>query len=69
MGDIITLPSSDKRRILSNNWGKEIVVECCRYWLLHNANGTWGNCGICRTRPRYTNLTWNQVINKEIDNG
>ena len=53
--------TEESRRNLVDYWGPEIVVKCCRHWKLHYANGSWGNCGICRKKPQYTNLTWDEI--------
>ena len=52
---------NDARKKLSLKWGHEIVVQCCCYWKIHWANGTWGSCGICHKRPTYVNLTWDDI--------
>ena len=52
-----------ERKNLIQQWGPEIVIKCCRYWKLHYGDGRWGNCGICRTHPKLTNLAWDDVNN------
>lgn len=52
---------SDSRKALIQEWGYEIVVQCCRYWKLHITDGKWGNCGICHKRPQLVQLTWDQL--------
>ena len=52
---------TDSRKKLSSNWGPEIVVQCCTYWKLHWANGTWGTCGICHKKPHHVDLTWDDI--------
>ena len=49
------------REQLTNLYGPEIVAQCCCYWKLHWANGTWGKCGLCRVKPQYVKLTWDEV--------
>jgi len=58
---------TESRKKLSSNWGSEIVVQCCRYWKLHWANGTWGSCGICQKKPTYVNLTWDDIDKDQAD--
>jgi hypothetical protein len=58
---------TDSRKNLFSYWGPEIVVQCCRYWKLHWGNGTWGSCGICRKKPTYVNLTWDDIDRIQTD--
>lgn len=62
------MPNPDEltRKTLSYQWGPEIVVQCCRYWKLHITDGNWGKCGICKQRPKLTQLTWDEL--DEINN-
>lgn len=55
------MTNKESRKQMSDYWGYEIVVQCCRFWKLHYGNGSWGNCGICRKRPIQTHLTWDEI--------
>ncbi len=58
-GTIMTL--SDERKRLVQQYGPEIVIECCREWKTHWGNGAWGKCGICRDVPRLVKgKTWDE---------
>lgn len=56
------------RKLLTDKFGSEIVVECCRLHKGHYNGGRWGNCGECGRRPVIVPMTWEQEDEKMSQN-
>jgi len=60
--------TDSSRKKMTDLWGPEVVVYCCRYWKMHYTDGNFGRCGICRRKPNYTHLKWDQAEELNKDN-
>ena len=60
------MTSDNPRARLKAVWGSEVVLQCCRLWLAHYADGRWGTCGLCREHPVLTTLKWEVVDTPDI---
>lgn len=46
------MSTPEGRKRLTQSWGIEVIVKCCREWKTHYGNGKFGVCGICHNTPK-----------------